>query len=165
MKNKFISAFLVLTLIVPALLTSCGTETVTYASDIAVSDLITAADNALNYAETLTQVPDDYIRGMMGIDTSVFADYAVKIRASGTNIDEYGIFKSPEGVPVSDIEAIAQNYFNTRLDIWMDEYMPEEKPKLENADIEVMGNYVIYCILDEASKDAVFGAVKSALTK
>ncbi len=165
MKNKLISAFLALTLIIPALLCSCGTESVSYASDIAVSELVSAADNALGYSETLTEVPDDYIHGMMGIDTSAFADYAVKIRASGTNIDEYGIFKAPDGVPVSDIEAIARNYFRTRLDIWMDEYMPEEKPKLENAEIEVMGDYVVYCILDEASKGTVFGAVKSALTK
>lgn len=165
MKNRLISAVLALTMIAPAALASCGAESVSYASDIAVSQLITAADNALNYEETLTQVPDDYIRGMMEIDTSDFADHAVKIRASGTNIDEYGIFKAPDGVPVSDIEAIAQNYFKTRLDIWMDEYMPEEKPKLENAEIEVFGDYVVYCILDDASKDMVFDAVKSELTK
>ncbi len=165
MKKSFTGAILAIIIALSAILSSCGVENSTYSSDIAVSELGAAVDEALGFSETLTEVPDDYIKGMMGIDTSAFADYTVKIRASGANIDEYGIFKAPDGMAVSDVENIIGNYLEMRLEIWMDEYMPEEKPKLENADIEIMGSYVVYCILDDASKDAAFGAVKSALTR
>ena len=165
MKKSVIAAFFALILTLPLILASCGADSVTYSSSISTDDLASAADAALGFGETLTEVPDDYIRGMMAIDTSAFADYTVKIRASGANIDEYGILKAPEGVAVSEIESIAKDYLAMRLDIWMDEYMPEEKPKLEKATVKVMGSYVIYCILDDAAKDTAFGAIEAELTK
>ena len=50
-----------------------------------------------------------------------------------------------------------------RLDVWMEEYMPEEKPKLENATVKTMGRYVVYCILSDEAKDTVFTAVDNML--
>lgn len=165
MKKSVVTAIFAIVITLPMLLCACGTASVSYASDVPVAELASAADGALGFAETLTEVPDDYIRGMMSIDPADFAEHTVKIRASGANIDEYGIFKTAEGASVSDTEAVAKAYLAMRLDIWMDEYMPEEKPKLEKASVRVMGDYVVYCILDEASKDAVFGAVEAALIK
>ena len=165
MKKSVISAFFAFILVLPVILVSCGTASVTYASDVPVSELVSGADRALGFDETLTEVPADYIKGMMEIDTSAFSEYAVKIRASGANIDEYGIFKAPEGTSVADTEAIVRAYLDMRLDIWMEEYMPEEKPKLEKAEIKIMGDYVIYCILDTGSKDAVFNAMEALLIK
>lgn len=163
MKKSLISLVLALTVITPVILASCDTETVSYSTDISVADLASAADTALADSETLTAVPDDYIKGMMKIDVSAFEDYTVKIRASGTNIDEYGIFKAPSDEAVKSVKEIVSGYLDMRLDAWMEEYMPEEKPKLENATIKTMGRYVVYCILSEDAKDTVFTTVDNML--
>lgn len=163
MKKSLISILLSACIMVPAVICACGTETVSYSNDVAVADLVTAADTALGDSEPLTAVPDDYIKGMMQIDTAAFEEYVVKIRASGTNIDEYGIFKAPSAESVDSVKEIVSGYLDMRLDVWMEEYMPEEKPKLENATVKTMGRYVVYCILSDEAKDTVFTAVDNML--
>lgn len=141
---------------------SCS-ETASYSTDIAVSELAAAADAALPEGSSMTAVPDDYIKGMMQIDVSAFADYTVKIQSSGINIDEYGIFKAPSEDAVSGIKDTVSGYLTMRLDTWMEEYMPEEKPKLQSATVKVMGQYVVYCILSEDVKTDVFSAIDNIL--
>jgi hypothetical protein len=46
----------------------------------------------------------------------------------------------------------------------MDEYMPEEKPKLEAAEVKTVGLYVIYAIVSEESRKAVFDTFTDMLT-
>ncbi len=145
------------------LLASCGEETASYATDIAVADLAAAADAALAAETPLSAVPDDYIIGMMEIDVSVFEDHIVKIQASGASIDEYGIFKAPTSEAVESIKSIASEYIAARIDDWNPQYMPEEFPKMESATIQTFGQYVVYCILDDNTKDAVFTAIENKL--
>ena len=42
--------------------------------------------------------------------------------------------------------------------------MPEEKPKLESAEVHVKGDYVMYCILSDKDKTAAFKAFEDALS-
>ena len=144
------------------ILPSCGT-TASYSIETPVSKLAAAADDALPQGSSMTDVPDDYIKGMMKIDVSAFAEHVVKIQSSGINIDEYGIFKAPSDDAVDSIKGIVDNYLAMRLDTWMEEYMPEEKPKLQSATVKVMGRYVVYCILSDDAKSDVFSAIDSIL--
>ncbi len=142
---------------------SCGENTASYASDIAVSDLAAVADAALGGEHPLTVVPDDYIIGMNQVDVSVFADYVVKMQTVGANIDEYGIFKAPDSESVDSIEQIAKDYIQMRIDTWNPSYLAEDRPKVDNATVKVMGQYVMYCILADDAKSAVFTAVENKL--
>ena len=45
----------------------------------------------------------------------------------------------------------------------MVEYMPEEFPKLQNAETKTIGNYVMYAILSDSDKQAVFSAFEKTL--
>jgi len=87
----------------------------------------------------------------------------VKINAKGVNIDEYGVFKAADEKEAASVKAAAEGYLRFRLDTWMREYMPEELPKLENAQVKVCGSYVLYAILDEDAAQAVFDAFEAAL--
>lgn len=40
----------------------------------------------------------------------------------------------------------------------MDEYLPQEKPKLDSAEVWVEGNYVMYAILGDAEREAAHTA-------
>ncbi len=147
-----------------ACITSCGAS-VEYSDSIAVSELAEAADSALSFDVPLIAVPDDYIIGMMEIDVSEFAEHTVKIQSTGANIDEYGILKAASADDADAVKTIALDYIAKRVDNWNPQYMPEELPKLKNATVKVYGSYVVYCILDDASKEAVFKAIESKLVK
>ena len=43
----------------------------------------------------------------------------------------------------------------------MDEYLPDEKPKLDNAEVWTQGNYVMYAILGDSDRAAVKQAFQS----
>ena len=60
-------------------------------------------------------------------------------------------------------QVLTEGYLQLRADSWMDEYMPEEKPKLTAAEVKTSGNYVMYCILSDTDKSAAFGAFESSL--
>ena len=142
---------------------SCG-GSVAYKTDVAVSELSAAVDTLLDNPGDFATMTEGYIVGMMEIDPAQFEEYVVKLRASGANIDEYGIFKAADADSVDAAVAIAEAYLARRIEAWMPEYMPEEFPKMEAASVKVFGNYVVYAILAEDVKADVFDAVKAELT-
>jgi hypothetical protein len=100
----------------------------------------------------------------MKMKIDLFADYLVKVNAAGANIDEYGIFKAKDPAQLEAAEEEVKSYLQLRRDTWMDEYMPEEKPKLEAAEVKTVGLYVIYAIVSEESRKAVFDTFTDMLT-
>ncbi len=159
---------IVLLLIIAALFSLCacskGDSKVEYKTDVAVSDI---SDNivALNSDWNFAAMTDSYISGAMQIDVSGYADYIVNMNAFGTNVDEFGIFKASDEASVESVKAAAEGYLKFRLDTWMEEYMPEEKPKLEKAEVKVCGLYVMYAILDDAARADAFEAFETTLKK
>ena len=161
--------FIALALIIAAVLTLCAcgsgsSSTVEYKTDVAVSDIAQQV-TAVNDDWTFVAMDANYIAGAMKIDVSGYADYVVNINGFGTNVDEYGIFKAKDEASVAAVKADAENYLKFRLDTWMEEYMPEEKPKLEKAEVKVCGLYVMYAILDDTARADAFTAFESALKK
>ena len=141
---------------------ACGESTASYADDIPVADLAAAADAALGDS-SLTVVPDNYLINMNGLDLAMFEEYAVKMKMVDASIDEYGIFKAPDDASVSAIEKTAKDYLAMRLDTWNPSYLAEEKPKMEKATVKVMGRYIVYGILADDAKEAVFTAIENKL--
>ena len=105
---------------------------------------------------------------MVGVNDFVFkgkaADRLRKHLVCIRNGDMFGIFKAGENSSVKDVQAMVEAYLQLRMESWMDEYMPEEKPKLENAEVKVIGNYVMYCILSDADADTAFASFESCLS-
>lgn len=163
--KKFIALALILATIFTFCACSKGSETkVEYKTDVAVSDLSEQV-SAVNDGWNFIAMDENYIAGAMKIDVSGYADYVVNINAFGTNVDEYGIFKAKDEASVAAVKADAENYLKFRLDTWMEEYMPEEKPKLEKAEVKVCGLYVMYAIVDDTSRADAFAAFENALKK
>lgn len=131
--------------------------------DVDVEAISSAVDAAIG-AETITNAPDTYV-STWKIDVSGCSEYVIKINSYGVNIDEYGILKASDASRVSSVKKAAEDYLQHRKDVWMSEYMPEEYPKLDNAQVKTLGNYVMYAILDDADRDAAFVAFETALKK
>ena len=47
----------------------------------------------------------------------------------------------------------------------MPEYLPEEYPKLKNAEIKSAGLYVMYAVLSDSEKEAAFKELENMLVK
>lgn len=163
MKKTFrISALVLVLAMLCTMLCACGDK----AEDVnvPVADIAAQVASALGKTDALTTVDDNWIKGWMKADVAAFDGHAVMINAYGANVDEFGIFKAGEDSSAKDVKAIVDAYLQLRMDSWMDEYMPEEKPKLENAEVKVIGNYVMYCILSDADADTAFASFESCLS-
>ena len=151
MKMKKITLFLALALML-CLLCACGAEE-NDVPDVDMDTLSIAVGSAFSNPD-LTDIPDSYIETMMKLTDDQYTEHFAKISSVGTNIDEYGIFKANDAEGVKVLEKAINDYLAYRLEIWMDEYLPEELPKLQNATVTTTGNYVMYVIADGAVCDA-----------
>ncbi|MBR1659073.1 MAG: DUF4358 domain-containing protein [Oscillospiraceae bacterium] len=129
--------------------------------DVPVSELTAAISGAIGKTDSLTE-SDGMFLGLTQKSADEIGEHAVLINVYGANVDEYGVFKAGS-MSAKDLKALADDYLKKRLAAWMDEYMPEEKPKLTNAEVQTDGDYVMYCILSDADKDAAFKAFSDTL--
>ena len=148
--------------IILALLAACsGTK---YRDDVAVADIADrVGTNVPGYSE-MTKMDEAYLKGAMKMDTSKFSEFAVYINPYGSTIDEFGVFKAA-GKDGKEALKEVEAYLDLRRDTWMNEYMPEEKPKLEAAVAKQDGVYVIYVILDEESRIGTLADFDAYLVK
>ena len=161
MKNTKIIALFLCLIMTAAALTACGGGEVR--NDVAVSELSAKINSELESGAGLVDAPESYISSSMGFDLSSVSEYVVKINSRGVNIDEYGIFKAEDDSQLQQLQTAVSNYLQFRVDTWMVEYMPEEFPKLQNAETKTIGNYVMYAILSDSDKQAVFSAFEKTL--
>jgi len=162
MKKKYFS--LISAILVFALFTTgCG-KTAVARDDVAVGDVSAAVVKALGSEDAFVSAPETYISGSMKMEVSDYDSYDIKINSKGVNIDEFGIFKATDSTQVATIEQAVKNYLQLRLDTWMVEYMPEEHPKLENAEVKTFGNYVMYAILSDDGRKTAFNTFEKGLT-
>lgn len=158
------SVIILLCLAVLCLMCACGGSepSSTVRSDVPAADISAAVEAAIS-SEGLIQVEESYILGRMQIDTSKCSDYVVKITSIGTAIDEYGIFRAADEASAQEISEQVKAYFDRYLASWMDEYRPEEKPKLQAAEVRAEGVYVFYTIMADADADAALAALHSLI--
>ena len=142
------------------LLAACGAGG-SKGKDVPVSDITSAVSQAIGKADALTE-SDGMFLGLTQKSADEIGEHAVLINVYGANVDEYGVFKAGT-MSVKELKELADDYLKKRLAAWMDEYMPEEKPKLTNAEVQTDGDYVMYCILSDADKDAAFKALADVI--
>ena len=149
-------------LLAAAIFTGCSGKKEGYKSDVTVENLMSAVEKQFD-ASALAAVNEGYIKGKMKLDPSALGEYVVKVNTMGANINEYGIFKAESESRAGDIKKEIEAYFEFYLETWMPEYMPEELPKLKAAECRQFGSYVVYAILPDADRSAVFKEAESQL--
>ena len=150
-------------LILSALLAlgACGKKAA-WRTDVPMDKLAETVEKYLD-GGSLASMQESYLKGAMKMDPALFADWLVKVNAYGANIDEYGIFKAPDEAGVEAVKKAAEDYLKLRRDTWMEEYMPEEKPKLTQAQVKVCGLYVIYAIVSDDVRGKIMTDFENAL--
>lgn len=140
---------------------ACGGKSVR--TDVSALDIAECVAKAIKKTDGLTTVDENYVTGRLQIDVSKCTEYVVRINSFGTDVDEFGIFKAKDEDAAKTVAAEVQSYLDNRLATWMDEYMPEEKPKVENAEVKTEGVYVLYGILSDSARKAAFSALDEAI--
>lgn len=163
MKN--IVKFVALVLCMTALLALCACDGEKINTEVAPADIANAIVNEMGSADAMTALDESYITGRMEIDLSNCAEYDVRLSTASINVNEFGVFKAKDVDHVEALDADVQAYLAMRLETWMDEYLPEEKPKVENAQVRTFGPYVIYTILSESDSKIAIDTMSEMLTK
>lgn len=158
--TRIISLVLIIALMASALC-ACGGKTQT--KNVPAADIAAAVAEKIGKTDSLSAVEANWIKGWMKTDASLFGDYTVMVNVYGANVDEYGIFKAGEDMSAAKIQTVVQAYLDLRVQSWMDEYMPEEKYKVEDASCEVIGDYVMYCILSAEDSQTAFATFEELL--
>ena len=153
--TKTVSLLLVL-LMLSALLCACGSS----AKSVPVSDLVNAVGTAIGQTD-LSDPGESYVKGYMKKSADEIGEYAIRKNVMGTSIDEFGVFKAGT-MTAKDLQTMIEDYLQILNDSWMN-YQPEEKPKLDGAEVKIVGDYVMYAILSEADRTAAFAAFENAL--
>jgi hypothetical protein len=84
------------------------------------------------------------------------------------NINEMGIFRFDSASDANRAKKIVDNYLAAtalRMTPLLESYNQAELPKLDNADVTVLGNYLLYTILDSSTTTAVHSAFEETLTE
>ncbi len=153
MKRKIYSAAALLLLVCMLCACSSGKSAKTPEMQV-VADAVGASIDISD----MSQIPDEYVENIMGIALDGYVSRNTLMSAVGTNINEYGIFLAKDADQAKTIKDALNAYLEYRESVWMDEYLPDEKPKLDNAEVLQQGNYVMYTILSDADRDAVNAA-------
>ena len=134
--------------------------------DVSVESIAEKVVAAIGTEEgNMTPRNDSYISGFMKTDVSNFDEYTIYRNNYGTEIIEFGIFKGSDKEHTEKIQGIVDNYLEMLPGAYMDNYNPEERPKLEAAKSILLGNYVMYAVLDQEGQDLAFEAFENALKK
>ena len=158
--TKAVSALLCAVMLL-ALLAACGGGSDT--KDVPVSDLSAAVGKAIGKADAMMELDTNFL-GLTKRSATDLGEHVILINAMGANVDEYGIFKAVDGsLSAKELKETVDTYLSRRLDAWMEEYMPEEKPKLTQAVVETCGRYVIYLIVAEDVRQNMLDAFRAAL--
>ena len=168
MKTVKRAAALLLALAALLSLAACGggNKTVEYRDDLStalLAELVIAVRDDWSFSEQ-SALYESYAR-LAGISMENVGEFTVMFNEMGTNADEFGILKAKDPDKAQLIADLGETYLKFRLSIWMDEYMHEEKPKLENAKVKVCGQSVMAAIMDDATREKALEAFEKALKK
>ncbi len=164
MKQMKRYGLLAMTLVLAVCLCACGGgDDAQIRDDVPVSDLSNAVLADISEADSLTQVDANYIQNALKIAPDMYETCDVRVSTYGTNINEFGIFQAADEEAAATLDQAVADYLQMRDDAWMPEYLPEEYPKLENAQHQRVGRYVMYAILSDSERTAAFSSFSDTL--
>ena len=154
--------FCLLALVLTFSLSACAKGSV--ADDVPLSSLVSRTREVLASDMTYSEVDVSYLADYFSAPD--YIQNAVILRADiGNDLDEVGFFHVQDGnadamrALVSDY--LARSYEQNKS--WYDSYIPHQTPKLRDARVTVIGNYVFYTILDADDREDVIEAIKAEL--
>ena len=136
-----------------------------YRDDLSVNALsgtIIASLGDTDYSTADDGFLDDYFQTPDYVKESIIC-----FATEGNNLNEFGIYHVTDG-NAAQMKSVLEKYLTdsyVKNQSWYDSYIPEETPKLRDAEVKVFGNYVVYAIFSQEGRTAVFATVEEMLAK
>ncbi len=149
------------------LMIGCQSKPV-YADDVSAQTVAHAAVDAIGSI-------DDYMDGTSNYYSYYFEneqaaalvdDCRLMFHKVETNVNELGVFRVANGGDTAAVEQMVQNYLEEQTEYlrsFAKNYSPEDMTKIDNADVKVMGCYVICYILTPEDEVTMLNAVRQVL--
>ena len=132
-------------LLTAGLFSACGkTET----KDIDLDSLDAALAEKSPFIEALEPVDADIGSMILTIDEAD-CEKAVMRFSSGATAEEYALIKAKDAAALSRIEKALKDHIAFQKTSFAS-YVPSEVPKIEAAILTTKGNYLVYCVADDA---------------
>ena len=150
-------------LLLLASLSSCQKES--YRDDLPVNALSGTVITALgdtDYSTADDGFLDDYFQAPAYVKEKI-----VCFATEGNNLNEFGIYHVTDG-NAAQMKEVLEGYLSTSYannQSWYDSYIPEETPKLRDAEVKVYGNYVVYAIFSQEGRATVFATIAQMLAE
>lgn len=132
--------------------------------DLEVGEISAKFDELIANADKLSATDFSYVENMFDISSDLLTESVVKMQTSGTEIDQYGIFKAVDEDAAQTVKADVQAYVDSLRENWEAfNYLPEEMVKIKSAEVYSTGRYVYYTILSADETAAVTDAFNSLI--
>ena len=159
--SRVLSFFFVL-LLLPFSLFSCK-NTEKYRDSLSSEELARDAEAVLSDTDFLS-VGAEHLSDYVTLP-SFADDVTICLSTDGNRLDEFGIWHT-DLQNADAAKDLFSEYLSTSLDrnrTFFDSYIPEETPKLRDAEVRVYGSYVAYAILDAPHRKLFFDTIEAAL--
>ena len=155
--KKILTSLLVLSLLLLAV--GCGSTT--YKNDVAVNTLADTAITALNDGKEYSTAEADFLDSYFTKPDYV-TESVIRFSTDGNDLNEFGIYHVTDG-NAEAMKTHLSKYVTDFYDLYNANYLPEETPKLRDAEVKVFGNYVVYAMLNDTDRATLFTAIEQAL--
>lgn len=140
-----------------------------YSSSVSVAQLMDEALDTVGSSENYMDGTDNYYAYYFeGRDGAEHIDECrMMFHVKETNVNELSIFRVDSVKNASAVESLARAYLAEQTEYlrsFAKNYSPEDLKKIDNADVTVIGCYVVCYILTPEDETAALAAVKTALT-
>lgn len=133
-----------------------------YRTDFPIYDLADQAIDALNPDIQYVRADRNYLDGYFPLSQSV-TEQEIYFASDGNNLDEFGIFYTDDPDDLAeDLRDYLEDSFEENKSFY-DSYIPEQTPKLRDAEVRVFGNCVAYAILAKEHRDSFFSTIEKNL--
>lgn len=92
------------------------------------------------------------------------SDLTVCTAKDGTNIDEFGVWHTENPAQARrQLETYLERSYQQNK-AYYDSYIPDQTPKLRDAEVRIFGSYAVYAVLDPEQKANFFRAAEKLLS-
>ncbi len=135
-----------------------------YRSDLSAEALAKSCADELAVSDVAFETEESFSGEEMPFcDPELSVCYAT----DGNNLDEFGIWKTrgekPRKVATFLSDSLLKRYRENES--FYQSYIPEEIPKLRDAEVRVYGDYVVYAVLSPQQKKEFFQFLEKTLAK
>ena len=105
----------------------------------------------VSFTDTLMEVNESTVTNFYPGLADITESYAIRISATAITTEEIAVVKAKEGSTAADVRAKLEARINEQK-FRYESYLPEQLPKLENAVMEIKGDYVVLVVCDDEAK-------------